>query len=347
MRATIRSASGSATEIGVRPTAPCASSRASACASFSSDFAPKPLSVAQLVLGEHARADRRSTARRARRAAACSAFGPEPLDAQQRDHARRVLLRAAPRASATLPVSSSSRIFSAVLLPMPSIFCSSLARQLARGRSPARRSPAPRSRRRARGTTAGRPRRASVSSASSRSMSSTSCFVSAMRHGVASPPWRKEEAPEVLTIDGREVRVTQPEQALLLARRRSSPSSTSCATTSRSPTARCAGSATGRSCSSASSTAPRARRSTRSARPTSGPTWLRTVTLSFPVGAHRRGGGGRRRGRARLDREPRLHRAAPAPGARRRSRPPRRAARRSRSRARASPGTTCGAWRSR
>ena len=48
--------------------------------------------------------------------------------------------------------------------------------------------------------------------------------------------------------------------------------------------ARSRASATGRSCSSASSTAPRASRSTRSARPTSGPQWLRTVTLSFPSG---------------------------------------------------------------
>ena len=49
------------------------------------------------------------------------------------------------------------------------------------------------------------------------------------------------------------------------------------------------------------------------------------------VGPHRRGGGGRRRRGPRVDRQPRLHRAAPAPGARRRPRPSRRAARRSRS----------------
>ena len=65
------------------------------------------------------------------------------------------------------------------------------------------------------------------------------------------------------------------------------------------------------------------------------------------VGAHRRGGRRRRRRRSRVDREPRLHRAASAPGARRRSRSSRRAAHRSRSRARASRGTTCAAsrWR--
>ena len=63
------------------------------------------------------------------------------------------------------------------------------------------------------------------------------------------------------------------------------------------------------------------------------------------VGTHRRGSRGRRRGRARVDRQPRLHRAASARRARRRSRSSRRAAHRSRSRARASRGTTCAAWR--
>ena len=62
---------------------------------------------------------------------------------------------------------------------------------------------------------------------------------------------------------------------------------------------------------------------------------------------HRRGGGGRRCGRARLDREPRLPRAASARGALRRSRASRRAADRSRSDARRAPGPTCAGSRSR
>jgi DNA primase len=44
------------------------------------------------------------------------------------------------------------------------------------------------------------------------------------------------------------------------------------------------------------------------------PDWLRTVTLAFPSAAPRGGGRRRRRG-PRVDREPRMHRAASAPGA--------------------------------
>ena len=66
--------------------------------------------------------------------------------------------------------------------------------------------------------------------------------------------------------------------------------------------ARCAASAIGRSCSSASSTASTARPFYQKRAPEKRPEWMRTVTLSFPVGPHRRGGRGRRRGRARLDR---------------------------------------------
>ena len=71
------------------------------------------------------------------------------------------------------------------------------------------------------------------------------------------------------------------------------------------------------------------------ARPTL-PEWLRTVTLSFPSGRTARRGRGGRCGGAGVDRQPRLHRAASASGAVGRPRPSRRAARRSRSRARAS-----------
>ena len=58
----------------------------------------------------------------------------------------------------------------------------------------------------------------------------------------------------------------------------------------------------------------------------------------LPVGPHRRRGGGLQPRRAGLGRQPRLHRPQPAPGARRRPRPPRRAAGRPRSRARRAVG---------
>ena len=89
---------------------------------------------------------------------------------------------------------------------------------------------------------------------------------------------------ETLTVDGREVRVTQPRQAVLLARGEALEARHRPLLPRRSRTARWPASAIGRSCSSASSTAPRASRSIRSARPTKRPDWLRTVTLSFPSG---------------------------------------------------------------
>ncbi len=122
--ATMRSASGSATEIGVRPTAPCSSRRASDCASFSSDFCPKPLSARSLCSASTRRRssiDCTPSSARSR----CSAFGPRPWMRSSATTAGGCFWRSA-SSLATLPVSMSSRIFSAVLLPMPSIFCSSL-----------------------------------------------------------------------------------------------------------------------------------------------------------------------------------------------------------------------------
>ena len=66
---------------------------------------------------------------------------------------------------------------------------------------------------------------------------------------------------------------------------------------------------------------------------------------ALPVRAHgRRGRAARRRG-ARLDGEPGLPRTAPASGPRRRPRPSRRAARRSRSGPRRARGSSCARWR--
>ena len=59
--------------------------------------------------------------------------------------------------------------------------------------------------------------------------------------------------------------------------------------------------------------------------------WIEVVDAAVSVGPHRRRSRAARRGGARLDGQPRLPRAASAPGARRRSRPSRRAAHRSRS----------------
>ena len=71
-------------------------------------------------------------------------------------------------------------------------------------------------------------------------------------------------------------------------------------------------------------------RSSRSGRPTTGPTGSATATLTFPSGRTADEIVARRGGRARVGRQPRLHRPQPAPGPRRRPRPPRRAARRPR-----------------
>ena len=114
--------------------------------------------------------------------------------------------------------------------------------------------------------------------------------------------------------------------------RRASRSSTWSATTWRSPTARCAAPA-GRPnvLVRYANGDRRASSSTRSARRPRGPPGSRSCTIAFPVGPHGRRGRAARRRRAGLDGESRLPRAPSAPGARRRPRPSRRAARRSRS----------------
>ena len=89
-------------------------------------------------------------------------------------------------------------------------------------------------------------------------------------------------------------------------------------------------SAAGRWRSSASSTAPRRSRSSRSARRTTGPTWIRTATLTFPSGRTADEVVVDDAAGPRLGRQPRLPRPQPAPGPRRRPGPPRRAARRPR-----------------
>ena len=73
--------------------------------------------------------------------------------------------------------------------------------------------------------------------------------------------------------------------------------------------------------------------------PESRPEWIETVELRFPSGRTARRDRGARRGAARVDREPRLHRPEPAPGARRRPRASRRAPRRPRPDARGSAGS--------
>ena len=145
-------------------------------------------------------------------------------------------------------------------------------------------------------------------------------------------PMASKTESEVLTVAGREVTISNPRRCC--SRRPVTPSSISCATTSPSPTARCAAPAAGRTCSCAIRTASTASSSTRSARRSSRPAWIEVVALQLSVRPHRRRSRAARRGGARVDGEPRLPRAAPASGARRRSRSSRRAARRSRSGAR-------------
>jgi hypothetical protein len=102
---------------------------------------------------------------------------PEPLDPQQRDHARRVL-----RAQ-RLELLDLARLEQLADLRGGALADPVDLLELLHGQTPrsvaCARSPARPSRRRARETTAGRLVER-VSSASSRSMSSTSCFVSAI-----------------------------------------------------------------------------------------------------------------------------------------------------------------------
>ena len=81
------------------------------------------------------------------------------------------------------------------------------------------------------------------------------------------------------------------------------------------------------------------------ARPEIGPECIAHGGAVVPLRPHRGRGGGRQRGRAGVGRQPRLHRPQPAPGAVRRSRAPRRAARRPRPRPRACRGPTSARWR--
>ncbi len=125
MWATIRSASGSATEIGVRSIGPCASRRASAWASFSSDFWPNPDSPRSFFSASTRRRssiDSTSSSARSR----LSALGPSPWMRSSSTTLRGCFCRR-PSSFSTFPFSRSSRIFSAVLLPIPSICCSSRA----------------------------------------------------------------------------------------------------------------------------------------------------------------------------------------------------------------------------
>ena len=93
--------------------------------------APKPLSVAHLLLRERLAqiVERRHAELGAQLVHRLRARAPGCAGARRR---WRGASRAAPRASSTLPPSRSSRILSAVLLPMPSIFCSSLTVSLPR-----------------------------------------------------------------------------------------------------------------------------------------------------------------------------------------------------------------------
>ena len=90
-RSSTRSASGSAIQIGVRSSERSASRLATARASFSSDFAPKPSSSRTRCSASARR--RSSIGVHAQLAAQLrERLRSQALDAQQRDHARRVLL---------------------------------------------------------------------------------------------------------------------------------------------------------------------------------------------------------------------------------------------------------------
>ena len=125
-RSTTRSASGSAIQIGVRSSERSASSLASACASFSSDFAPKPSSSRTRCSASAARRSSRQVTPSSLRSFA-SALVPRPWMRSSATTLAGCFWRSA-SSLATRPVSSSSRILAAVLLPMPSICwsCSAL-----------------------------------------------------------------------------------------------------------------------------------------------------------------------------------------------------------------------------
>ena len=128
-----------------------------------------------------------------------------------------------------------------------------------------------------------------------------------------------------IEVAGREVTITNPDK-VFFPQRPGTPSSTWSATTSRSPTARCAASggrpmALKRFVNGAEGEPFFQKRA-----PEQRPDWIETVELSFPSGRTADEVVRARRGRTGLGRQPRLHRPEPAPGARRRPRPPRRAA---------------------
>ena len=143
------------------------------------------------------------------------------------------------------------------------------------------------------------------------------------------PRWLDEAGTPPRCSGSRAARSRSPTRTRCSSPSRDTPSSTSCATTSPWPTARCAAPAAGPTCWCAIPTASAASSSTRSARRPRA-ALDRGGVAPLPLGTERRGGGAARRGRARLARQPRLPRAAPASGPRRRPRPSRRAARGSR-----------------
>ncbi len=159
MCATIRSASGSATEIGVRSIGPCASSRARACASFSSDFWPNPESARSLCSASTRRRssiDCTPSSARSR----LSALGPSPWIRSSSTTLRGCFCAEALQLL-DLPFFQAARGSSRRCSCRSPRSAAARAPSAVRDRSPAPRSPAPRSRRRAPGTTGGPPPRAS------------------------------------------------------------------------------------------------------------------------------------------------------------------------------------------
>ncbi len=342
----MRSASGSATEIGVRPTAPCSSRRASDCAELLLGLRAEALELAQLVLGEHARAGRRSTARRARRAAAARAFGPEPLDAQQRDDAGGCFCAQRLELGDLAGLEQLADLLRGALADAVDLL-QLLDRQLPE----VGRLRGDRLRRALVGAHAERLRVALVEHGElgelAEHVEDVLLRVGHDGHVVAFAGVSKEEDAEMPRRRAGARCASPTRQALLLA----ADAKLSKLDLVRYYLAVAAGRARRHPRSAHRAQALRQRRRGRGllpeARARQAPRLAAHGDAVVSVGAHRRGGGRRRRRGPRLDRQPRLHRAAPAPGARRRSRPPRRAARRSRSRARRRLGRRARASRSR
>ena len=117
---------------------------------------------------------------------------------------------------------------------------------------------------------------------------------------------------ETLTVLGREVRITQSRQAVFLARGASSRSSTSSATTSRSRPGALAGIRDRPIVLKRFVDGAEGQPFYQKRAPENRPDVAAHRDAVVSVGPHRRGGRRRRRGRARVDRQPRLHRAASA-----------------------------------